>query len=108
MTNDVMFDTEKNIYRINSEKNIMSKIEGEWSRCVKFDGKDYWRQGENKSVDILKQDFILPSDSLYREDTILLKNGFDDLAQQAKTSLEEIQRNDRRLREYETKKNNKN
>jgi hypothetical protein len=106
MTNDVTFDFDKNVYRINSEKNILSKIEGEWSRYLKFDGKDYWRQGENKIADILKQDFILPSDSLYREDTILLKNGFEDLAQQAKTNLEEIQRNDKRLREKEAKNKN--
>ena len=106
MTKDITFDADKNIYKINSEKNILSKIEGEWSRYVKFDGKDYWRQGENKSAEILKQDFHLPSDSLFREDTILLKNGYVDLAQQAKTALEENQRNDRKLRENESKNNN--
>ena len=106
MTNDITFDAEKNVYKINSEKNILSKIEGEWSRYLKFDGKEYWRQGESGSAEMYKQPFNLPSDSLFREDTILLKNGFEDLAQQAKTSLEEIQRNDKKLRENEAKKNN--
>ena len=82
----------------------MSNIEGEWSRYLKYDGVEYWRQGENNMAEIYKQDFQLPSDSLYREDTILLKNGFDDLAQQAKTHLEERQRNDRTLRENNSKK----
>ena len=46
-----------------------------------------------------KQTFTLPSDSLYRQDLILLKTGNEELAQQAKTNLEEIQRNDKKLRE---------
>ena len=98
-SNDILFNSDKNIYKINNEKNIISKIEGEWSRYLKFDEKEYWRQGEIKLADIKKHDFILPSDSLFREDTILLKNGYEDLAQKAKTYLEEKQRNDRILRE---------
>ena len=46
-----------------------------------------------------KQTFTLPSDSLYREDLILLKTGDAEMAQKAKMNLEEIQRNDRKLRE---------
>ena len=43
-------------------------------------------------------DFTLESDSRYREDILLYKNGQEDLAQDAKVYLEEIQRNDRKLR----------
>ena len=41
----------------------------------------------------------LPSDSTFREDLILLKKGNEDLAQKCKIKLEELQRNDRKLRE---------
>lgn len=46
-----------------------------------------------------RQDFTLPSDSTYREDIVLMKNGLLDLAQHAKINLEEKQRNDKKLRE---------
>merc|ERR1712151_140276 len=97
MSDDVTYDAEKNTYKINSEKNMLSKIEGEWSRYLSFDGKEYWRQGENKTAESLKQEYHLPSDSQFREDTILLKHGYDEDAQQAKTFLEERQRKDKKL-----------
>jgi len=50
-----------------------------------------------------KMDFVLPSDTILREDITLLKHGFDDLAQEAKTYLEERQRHDRNLREKNQK-----
>lgn len=49
-----------------------------------------------------KQEFTLPSDSLYRDDLLLFKEGNLDLSQQAKTNLEETQRKDRKLREKDT------
>jgi len=52
-------------------------------------------------------EFVLPSDTLFREDISLLKHGFDDLAQEAKTYLEEKQRNDRKLREFNIQFNSK-
>jgi len=51
-----------------------------------------------------KMSFTLPSDSRFRADTILFRNGFEDYAQQAKMNMEEIQRNDRKLRENYLKK----
>ena len=51
-----------------------------------------------------KMDFTLPSDSHYRDDIILYKMGLDDQAQDAKTYLEEIQRNDALLRKDFEKK----
>jgi hypothetical protein len=55
--------------------------------------------------DLEKMDYILPSDTTLREDITLLKHGFDDLAQEAKTYLEEKQRHDRKLREMNKKLN---
>ena len=81
----------------------MATIEGEWTRYLKIDGKEYWKQENLNLPDLEKMEFTLPSDSTYREDLILLKNGMEDYAQQAKTELEEIQRKDRKLREIKLK-----
>jgi hypothetical protein len=51
-----------------------------------------------------KMDFTLPSDSLYREDLILFKQDYQDLAQDAKIYMEELQRHDKKLREKLMKK----
>lgn len=48
--------------------------------------------------------FTLPSDSTFREDLIWLKNGDEDASQRYKVKLEEIQRNDKKLREQNAKK----
>lgn len=66
---------------------------------MKIDDKEYWRQGECELPNMEKMEFMLPSDSSLREDIILLKHGYEEYAQEAKTYLEEIQRNDRNLRE---------
>jgi hypothetical protein len=43
--------------------------------------------------------YTLPSDSRLRWDVLLLKNGYEEWAQQAKIRLEELQRADRKFRE---------
>lgn len=43
-------------------------------------------------------DFTLPSDSTFREDLVWFKTQDLDMAQKYKVKLEEIQRNDRKLR----------
>lgn len=52
-----------------------------------------------------KMDYTLPSDSIFREDILLLKNGYFDLAQEAKSYLEVRQRDDKKSRELFAKKN---
>ncbi len=96
-------DPSKKTYKVKSDNCILAKLEGEWTRYVKIDGKDYWRQGEFELPDLEKMEFVLPSDTIYREDITLFKHGFDDLAQEAKTYLEEKQRHDRKLRENNLK-----
>jgi hypothetical protein len=49
--------------------------------------------------DLYRLEYTLPSDSTFREDILYLKSGNEDEAQKAKTKLEEVQRNDRKLRE---------
>ena len=43
--------------------------------------------------------YTLPSDSTFREDIIYLKLKNEDMSQKSKVFLEEIQRNDKKLRE---------
>jgi hypothetical protein len=86
----------------------MAKFEGEWSNYFKIDDHVYWRQGEYELPELEKMSFTLPSDSTLRSDVILLKNGHEEFAQIAKIHLEEVQRNDRKLRENYKKSSNKN
>jgi len=86
----------------------MAKFEGEWSNYFKIDDHVYWRQGDYELPELEKMSFTLPSDSTLRPDVILLKNGHEEFAQIAKIQLEEVQRNDKKLRENYKKSSNKN
>jgi hypothetical protein len=94
---------DKNGFFTCEDDGILAKFEGEWTSHIEFDGKCYWRQTEQVITPMVKQDFTLPSDSLYREDILLYKNGHEDFAQEAKVYLEEVQRHDAFLRESQRK-----
>ena len=84
------------------EKEIYSKMEGEFSSEINFDGKNYWKFEEGSFPKFYRQDFTLPSDSCYREDEYFLINNEESIAGAYKNVMEERQRRDRRLRnEYE-------
>ena len=100
---DIKYDKKKDLYSCEKKK-IISNCEGEWNTFINFDEKPYWEQGNFEFIQMEKQNFTLSSDSFYREDILLMKNGKLDLAQQAKINLEEIQRNDKKLREKLSKK----
>lgn len=85
------------VYQID-EKNIYSRIEGEWTRFINIDDVCYWIHDEQKLTDMEREGYILPSDSQYRPDIILWRMGLEEKAQEAKIYLEEIQRRDRELR----------
>jgi hypothetical protein len=89
---------------VNDAKNVISTLEGEWTNYINFDGVTYWRQGGVQLLPMERMNFTLPSDSTYREDILLYKNNHIDYAQDAKVYLEEIQRNDKKLREIYNKK----
>lgn len=81
------------------------KIEGEWSKFLKFDDEEYWDISTTKYYPLLRMDYTLPSDSTLRDDLIHLKYGREDEGEYAKVRLEEVQRRDRKLRsKYSTKK----
>ncbi len=79
-------------------KNIVSNIEGEFAEYVNFDNVAYWEYSNYDIPPMRRMGFTLPSDSTFRDDIIMLKKGDEDEAQRCKIMLEELQRNDRRLR----------
>lgn len=74
-------------------------MEGEFSSYVKFNNEILWEYSKFKCPEIRRMRFTLPSDSTFREDVIYLKLKNEDMSQKAKVILEEIQRNDRKLRQ---------
>lgn len=83
---------------MNKKENILAQIEGEWGRYISFDNKKYWEKETCVYEELKVMDFTLESDSRFRDDILLYKNGYEDLGQEAKIHLEEIQRKDRKLR----------
>ncbi len=84
---------------INNDKFIINVIEGEFSSHIKFDKDIYWEYSSYPCPPIKRMKFTLPSDSTFREDIIYLKLKNEDMSQKTKVLMEEVQRNDRKLRE---------
>jgi hypothetical protein len=77
---------------------VFASIKGEWSKNIFIDDELYWNYDDFKHYELTSQEYTLPSDSTYREDRNLLKEGKIDEAEQAKIRMEELQRKDRKLR----------
>ena len=77
----------------------MSSVEGEWTHFLKFDDVVYWKSKNIPLAPLYKMDYIIPSDSTQREDLRNFINGNETEAQVIKEKYEDIQRNDRKLRE---------
>ena len=81
---------------------VVSKMRGTYLGFFEFDGVRYWdhRYVPPSNVPFTQVKFhrVLPSDSEFREDLILLRDGDIDKAQLAKERLEEVQRHDRKLK----------
>lgn len=74
---------------------------------IDFDGKRYWDIREKQAIHFAVQakgDTSLPSDSTRRKDSNILASGNIAAAQAAKEELENLQRNDRKLREAAEKR----
>jgi hypothetical protein len=92
-----------NSYTLKKDATLLSKIEGEWSKFLRFDDDTMWDMNDMKYYDLTRMSFTLPSDSTVREDLVLLKYGREDEAEEFKTILEEVQRRDRKLRSSNNK-----
>jgi len=106
-TSDIEYHKDKKCTFIKNFKSYCA-IEGEWTNSLKFDGVDYWNIGEDKLIPFLQQDYLLPSDSCHRKDIHSLMQNDTDSSQKIKEEYEQIQRNDKDLREkFGPKKENK-
>ncbi len=99
------------IYKIkDAKKNVLCTVEGEFTAYLDFDGVKYWQYSNSEYPQLKRMKYTLRSDSTFRDDIIRLKRGNEEKAQKAKIKLEDIQRNDKKLRlenQQELSKNNK-
>jgi len=85
-------------YTKNQENYVYVVVEGEWTKQISFDDTIFWDYETFMHYDLDRQEVTLPSDSTFRIDSLALKQGDDNKAQENKAKLEEIQRKDRSLR----------
>ena len=83
---------------------MLSYIEGNWIDYVMIDGERYWEIDKQLPLPVTNLTDPLPSDSSYREDLKAFIANNEEEAQKQKEIMEEIQRNDRKLREKFVKK----
>jgi len=93
-----------NVYSLQDNDLSKCSFEGDYTDYINMDGKEVWKHDSCKYYKLGRAGYILDSDSLLREDLLLLKNGDEDEAAEAKTILEERQRRDKKLREKGSKK----
>lgn len=77
---------------------IVSSVSGSYVSNIDFDGKRYWDFRENFPISIIEINKNTPSSSVLREDRVLLEQEKLEEAQIAKEKIENLQRNDRKLR----------
>ena len=77
-----------------------SLLTGKWYGDLYFDGKCYKSKEEGPfPLKVERMKYLLPSDSIWREDVICKLWGDNDRSNREKERLENLQRNDRKLRE---------
>jgi len=83
-----------------SAKVLLVKGSGSWLSHIELDGEVYWRQGDEIGEErwVEKQENKLASDSTHRLDSKFIKQKNYDQAQKEKELLENVQRNDAKLR----------
>lgn len=86
-------------------KSIVTKGSGSWLSHIEFDGRIYWKIA-NTITDLwnCNRDNKLQSDSTYRLDSKYIREKKYDRAQKEKDILENVQRNDAKLRKASTPK----
>lgn len=80
-------------------KDIISYFEGHWIEEIMFDGTNYWEIDQIKDEIVIPTQNPLPSDSRFRSDLQEFIQDHTEEAEKQKEILENIQRNDRKLRE---------
>lgn len=99
ISKNAKFDFKEKSFNVDISKSILSSVEGEFTTHIKFNEKVYWDYEKCEHPSFRRMHFTLPSDSTFREDINWLRNSDENMAQRAKIKLEEIQRNDKKLRD---------
>ena len=76
----------------------LAEFDGEWTRCLIFGDKTYWRRKEDNLAKMYEMDYILKSDSSLRKDLMLYNENKIEEADKALNEYENIQTNDISLR----------
>ena len=79
-------------------------VYGSYLSHLDFNEVRYWDIRENFPIQLIELDNGLPSSSIYRQDRVSLEENKLKEAQENKEKLENLQRNDRKLREKYNKK----
>ena len=96
---DVKIDNEGAKHERDKKATSFCNITGEWTSYISFDNEVYWTRNNNDLLSLYFMEYTLPSDSTFREDVKLFKEGKEKEAQTIKENYEQIQRDDRKLRE---------
>ena len=84
------------------------KISGEWTNSIRFDDVEYWGVHDDNVLTMYHdENKMLPSDGSLRTDLQCFIKGLESASQKEKETLENRQREDRKLRAEWAKKNNK-
>lgn len=83
---------------------IYSKLEGNWTESFSIDNEVVWEYAKYKPMKLSFVNNPLPSDGRFRTDLIALLNHDYARAQDEKDKIENIQRDDRKLRKEALKK----
>jgi len=92
------YNKKENSYTKNKDSFTYVVVEGEWTKRIMFDDTITWDYETFMHYDLERQECTLPSDSTFREDSVALRKGDEEKAQENKVKLEEIQRQDKTLR----------
>ena len=96
---DVNIDEKGVNHTLKANSKEYGKFEGQWTSYISFDNVEYWNNNKTKSLTIFSHEFTLPSDGRYREDLINLIKGNQEQSQSEKEKLENIEKQDKKLRE---------
>ena len=97
---EINFDSSSNVYSMKEGKKPIGNFTGEWSEEIKYNDKIVWTKSEDDVLSKMKKmEFILPSDSLFREDSLFLRTKDETHGEEAKAMIEEKEKADEYLRE---------
>ena len=100
---DVKIDKNGSNHELKKDAKTFGILGGEWTQEIIFGEEIYWKRNLENYCNIYEMEYILPSDSSFREDMNLWGKNDEKNAQIKKEEYEEIQRNDTKLRNLNNK-----